>query len=187
MQDTISNLEAYGYIFLFFYSLGGGLVGILAAGVLSALGKMDLILSMTLASLANLLGSVLLVYFGRYQRKELQKYIQKHRQKVAFVRLHLRKYGVLLIFANKYIYGFKTLLPLIIGMSQYALPKFFFYNAIASILWGILMGLAGFWASSLVIELFERIKNYSYALPLMFVLFLALIWFLLSQKERSKR
>ncbi len=42
MQDMIDTLIKYGYIVLFFYSLGGGMVGILAAGVLSSQGKMDL-------------------------------------------------------------------------------------------------------------------------------------------------
>lgn len=183
----MSSLETYGYIFLFFYSLGGGLVGIVAAGVLSALGKMDLTLSIFIASIANLIGSTLLAYLGRYQKKEFQKYIKQHQGKVALVRLWLIKYGVLLIFANKYIYGFKTLLPLIVGMSAYSLPKFLLYNAIASCLWGILMGVSGFLASNLAMEIFERIKSYPYALPLVFVFLVIVIWILLSKRERNKR
>jgi len=42
MEETFSNLETYGYIGLFLYSLGGGFVALLGAGVLSFLGKMDL-------------------------------------------------------------------------------------------------------------------------------------------------
>lgn len=187
VQETISSLETYGYIFLFFYSLGGGLVGIVAAGVLSALGKMDLTLSIFIASIANLIGSTLLAYLGRYQKKEFQKYIKQHRGKVALVRLWLIKYGVLLIFANKYIYGFKTLLPLIVGMSAYSLPKFSFYNAIASCLWGILMGISGFLASNLAMEIFEKLKSYPYAFPLIFVFLVIVIWILLSRREKHKK
>ncbi|HHH72356.1 MAG TPA: DedA family protein, partial [Sulfuricurvum sp.] len=32
MEDMFSNLATYGYIALFLYSLGGGFVGLMAAG-----------------------------------------------------------------------------------------------------------------------------------------------------------
>lgn len=184
MQETIGDLETYGYIFLFVYSLGGGLAGIVASGVLSALGKMDLVASILLASTANLLGSTLLAYLGRYQKQDFEKYIYKHGRKVALVRLWLIRYGVLLIIAHKYIYGFKTLLPLIVGISRYPMPRFYIWNTIASYLWGILMGLLGFSASSLVMDAFERIKGYPYALPLLFVGVLIFLWIFIGRKTK---
>jgi len=42
MQEILTSLSTYGYILLFVYSLGGGMVGIIAAGVLSYIGKMDI-------------------------------------------------------------------------------------------------------------------------------------------------
>lgn len=48
MQDMIDTLIKYGYIVLFFYSLGGGMVGILAAGVLSSQGKWILVFALLL-------------------------------------------------------------------------------------------------------------------------------------------
>ena len=42
MQEVVNSLEQWGYILLFAYSLGGGYVGLLTAGVMSALDKMDL-------------------------------------------------------------------------------------------------------------------------------------------------
>lgn len=183
MQETINDLETYGYIFLFFYSFGGGFVGIVAAGVLSALGKMDLSLSIIIASLGNIAGSTLLVYLGRYQKQDFQKYLQKHRRKVALVNIWLKRYGILLIFANKYIYGFKTLLPLVVGVSKYSFVKFLTWNGIASILWGVLMGLGGFFASSLAISLFEKLKDYPYAMPLVFLSLIGIIWLIMKWRK----
>ena len=42
MEGIIDSLSTYGYIILFLYSLGGGMVAIIAAGILSYAGKMDL-------------------------------------------------------------------------------------------------------------------------------------------------
>ena len=60
MEDTFSNLETYGYIGLFLYSLGGGFIALIGAGVLSFMGKMDLALVIPIAFVANALGDVLL-------------------------------------------------------------------------------------------------------------------------------
>ncbi|MGZ8546666.1 MAG: DedA family protein, partial [Sulfuricurvum sp.] len=42
MDDMLNNLSTYGYAILFLYSLGGGMVALIGAGVLSFMGKMDL-------------------------------------------------------------------------------------------------------------------------------------------------
>ena len=83
MQDMIDTLIKYGYIVLFFYSLGGGMVGILAAGVLSSQGKMDLSFCITLAFIANTIGSTLLFILGKYYKKDIMPYFKKHRRKLA--------------------------------------------------------------------------------------------------------
>lgn len=185
MQETLNNLETYGYIILLFYSFGGGLVGIVSAGVLSAFGEMNLLLSIGIASFGNIIGSTSLVYLGRYQKQELQKYLQKHKRKVALTQLWLRKFGIALIFANKYIYGFKTILPLVVGLSKYSFSKFFLWNTIASMIWGISLGLLGFFASNLAMRLFDSLKAYSYALPLGFVILLILLWLILKIKSKK--
>ncbi|WP_027327129.1 DedA family protein [Helicobacter pametensis] len=187
MQEMISNLETYGYIFLFFYSFGGGFVGIVAAGVISALGKMDLTLSIVIASLGNIAGSTLLVYLGRYQKKDFQKYLQKHRRKVALVHIWLKRYGILLIFVNKYIYGFKTLLPLVVGVSKYPFVKFSIWNTLASVIWGVAMGFGGFFASNLAIRIFERIKDYPYVMPLGFACIVGLILIVMKFKAKNRK
>ncbi len=47
------------------------MVGILAAGVLSSQGKMDLSFCITLAFIANTIGSTLLFILGKYYKKTL--------------------------------------------------------------------------------------------------------------------
>ena len=53
MEDTFSNLATYGYIGLFLYSLGGGFVALVGAGVLSYMGKMDIGTAIAVAFVAN--------------------------------------------------------------------------------------------------------------------------------------
>ena len=78
MEDTFSNLATYGYIGLFIYSLGGGFVGLVAASVLSFMGKMDLTLSISIAFLGNMLGDIMLFQMTRYQKSMMMEGLQKH-------------------------------------------------------------------------------------------------------------
>jgi len=93
MEDTFSNLATYGYIGLFLYSLGGGFVALIGAGVLSFMGKMDLTLSISIAFIANALGDVLLFYMARYQKSMMMDGLRKHRRKLALAHIMMRKKG----------------------------------------------------------------------------------------------
>jgi membrane protein DedA with SNARE-associated domain len=84
MDDMLNNLSTYGYIVLFLYSLGGGFVALLGAGVLSFMGKMDISLSIAIAMTANFIGDSLMFYMSRYHKREMMEYFKQHRRKLAF-------------------------------------------------------------------------------------------------------
>ena len=65
MQDILTNLSTYGYLILFLYSLGGGMVAIIGAGLLSFEGSMNLTLSIAIAAVANFIGDMILVYMKK--------------------------------------------------------------------------------------------------------------------------
>lgn len=186
MQEALNNIQTYGYIVLFVYSMGGGFVGLVASGVLSALGKLDLGICIVVACIGNILGSMLLAYLARYQKQDFQKYLYKHKRKIALVHLYLRRYGILLIFINKFIYGFKTILPLAIGLSRYSFKKFFVFNALACLLWAISIGLCAFYASDVAISVFQRVQSYPYVMPLFLVCLIGGIALLLWVKSKKK-
>ena len=92
MEDTFNNLATYGYIGLFLYSLGGGFVALVGAGVLSYMGKMDIGTSIAVAFVANALGDVLLFYMARYQKSMMMEGVRKHRRKLALSHIMMKKY-----------------------------------------------------------------------------------------------
>ena len=58
MSEMLTSLSTYGYIILFLYTLGGGMVAIIAAGVLSYAGSMNLTLVIMIATICLLYTSV---------------------------------------------------------------------------------------------------------------------------------
>ncbi|WP_120944622.1 MULTISPECIES: DedA family protein [Helicobacter] len=189
MQESIAHFQhlfsTWGYLLLFAYSLGSGYVGIVVAAILSSMGQMDIKLSILSAGVGNFVGSMGLALLGRTQKKELFNYFAKHRRKFALVHMWLQKYGVWLIFFNKYIYGIKSILPLAIGFSKYDLKKFALLNGGACALWAVVVGAIAFYASAWVRHIWDRLSAYAYLMPLFILaLVVGIVWVL---KRGSKK
>jgi membrane protein DedA with SNARE-associated domain len=154
LEEILHNLALYGYIILALYSFGGGMVALAGAGILSAMGKMDITISIIVASIFNFIGDTVLFYFAKTNKKEVLNYLKKHRRKIAYTNLIMRKYGDLAVFIQKYIYGVKTLVPILMGMSKFDLKRFTLLNFFASIIWGLVVGLISYYFSAAVREFF---------------------------------
>lgn len=186
MQETIDLIAKYGYVILFLYSLGGGFIALIGASVLSFAGKMDLTLSIVVAVIANFLGDLLLFYLARYQKAMLQPYLSKHRRKLALVHLLMRKYGSIIIIIQKYIYGIKTLVPLAIALTPYSLTTFNLYNAIGAVVWGISIGILGYFSGGILIKSFEMLGEYPLLAPVFIFILLGALWLWLKRATKKE-
>ena len=181
-----SNLENFGYLVLFLYSMGGGYVAILSAGVLSSLGKLDLTLSIALAIMGNILGSSLFAYFARTQKKDIMKIFSKHKRKIAYLQIMIKKYDWGLFLVSKFLHGIRTFVPLAVGISKYNIVKFFLINSIGAIIWGISLAFLGFYASGLFLEIIKALLQYPYFLPLVFIGIIIAIVFIMYIRKKIK-
>lgn len=187
--DIIKNsdiLENFGYSLLFLYSMGGGYIAIIAAGVLSAIGNFNLELSIFLAIIGNVIGSSLMFILSRTQKQHLYDMFRKHRRKLAYFQIVIKKYDIFLIFSSKYLHGIRTFVILAVGISNYNLYRFLFINMFATILWGILLGFLGFYASGVLLDFIKILIEHPYYLPFAFFMLLLFIWLLFYIKKKIK-
>ncbi len=187
MEDIFSSLTTYGYIALFLYSLGGGFVGLIAAGVLSFAGKMDITLSIMIALVANFLGDMLLFYMTRYQKGDMMNYLKKHRRKLALSHILMKRHGDWVIFLQKYVYGIKTLIPLAIGLTKYDLKRFTLLNLAASTLWALVVGYGAYLSGNAFLQAYEVILQRPYIAPLILLCFAGILWLYLSQATKKRK
>ncbi len=186
MEDIINSLSTYGYIILFLYSLGGGFVALMAAGILSYAGKMDLYLSMLVAFAANFIGDLALFYIGRYNKEIIMPYLKSHKRKLALSHLLMKKHGYKIIFIQKFIYGLKTLVPIAIGLTKYDFSKFTFFNLIASFVWALVIGYASYFAGGFLIKAFSFVGDKPWIVPLFLILLIWALWFYMSKASEKK-
>lgn len=186
MEDTFSNLATYGYIGLFLYSLGGGFVAIVAAGVLSYMGKMDLGLSIFIAFVANAMGSFLLFYMARYQKSMMMEGLRKHRRKLALAHILLKKNDSWIIIVQKFIYGIKTIIPITIGLTKYDFRKFAIFNVFGAGVWALVFGLGSYYSGGFLVKLAESISQKPWMAPIILIVFGGTLWLYMSYATKRK-
>jgi membrane protein DedA with SNARE-associated domain len=187
MEETFSDLVTYGYIGLFLYSLGGGFIALIGAGVLSFMGKMDLTLSMTIAFLANAIGDVLLFYMARYQKSMMMEGLRKHRRKLALSHVLMKKYGSWIILFQKFVYGIKTLIPIAIGLTKYDFKKFAILNVLSSGVWALTFGFGSYYSGEFLVKVAELIGDKPWIAPLLLVTFGGTLWIYMEKATKKKK
>jgi len=186
MEDTFSNLATYGYIGLFLYSLGGGFVALIAAGVLSYMGKMDITMVIAVAFVANSLGDMLLFYMARYQKTMMMEGLRKQRRKLALAHIMMKKNGNWIILFQKFIYGIKTLIPIAIGLTKYDFKKFAILNVLSAAVWALAFGLGSYYSGSALMKFAELITNKPWIAPLLLVVMGGGLWLYMETATKKK-
>ncbi|CAA6798420.1 MAG: Arginine/ornithine antiporter ArcD [uncultured Sulfurovum sp.] len=186
MEDTLTSLSTWGYLALAFFSFGGSLVVVAAAGVLSFMGEMNLYVSLGLAIVFNYIGDMFLFYLGKYHKADIKPYFEKHKRKIALSTLILRKYGVLAIFIQKFLYGIKTLIPISMAISRYDFMKFGLYNVFASIFFVSVIMLSSFYAGETIKALFESFKEYPWVPFVVLFSVIGAIWYGMEHLTKRK-
>lgn len=189
LETLGQSIGIWGYAVLFFYSFGGGFVALIAAGILSSgviesINSLNIYICIIIASIANFVGSSLLFYMARYQKKEVMKYFIAHRRKIALSYIWIKKYSYLIIFIHKYLYGIKTIIPLVIGFSKFDSKKFLIYNFFASFLWGVIVGGLSYIMSDIIRNIYNKYSN-PYIFPIIGIAIIVLL-FIFANKIAKK-
>lgn len=186
MQEVLTSLSTYGYILLFLYSLGGGMIGIIAAGVLCYAGKMDLVTSIIVAGVANIIGDTLIFYLTRYSKAQIMPYLKNQRRNLALSQVLFKKYGSIIILIKKYIYGIKTIIPIAIALTKYSFVKFSILNVIASFIWAITLASLSYYMGDAISEIYASFKDRYWLLPTILFTLVAIIVMYFKKTTKKK-
>jgi membrane protein DedA with SNARE-associated domain len=127
---------------------------------------MNLVMAIFVAGLGGFVGDQIYFYIGRYNKKYVHTKFRSQRRKFAFAHLLLRKYGWPIIFAQRYMYGMRTVIPISIGLTRYDGKSFAIINFISAICWASLTILPVWYFGDEILELIKVAKAHWYlALP----------------------
>ncbi|MDD4855223.1 MAG: DedA family protein [Sulfuricurvum sp.] len=181
----IEWLKEYGYIVLFAWSILEGELGLVMAGIMSHTGDMFLPIALFVGALGGFAGDQIYFYIGRFNKKYIHDKLRSQRRKFAIAHLLLKKYGWLLIFVQRYMYGMRTVIPMAIGLTKYSNRQFAIINFISAVFWASLTIIPAYYFGDELLKLLAWIKEHWYfAIPLVITI-VSSISFMFNKIEKN--
>ncbi len=181
-------LKTYGYIILFAWSILEGEAGLIMAGLLSHAGEMNLYMAIFVAGLGGFAGDQIYFYIGRFNKSYVHRKFKGQRRKFALSHLLLQKYGWPIIFAQRYMYGMRTIIPISIGLTRYSAKMFAFINLISAWCWATITIVPAWYFGEEILEMLQLAKQYWYfALPFVLGFGFAIIYYFRKMTEKKEK
>jgi membrane protein DedA with SNARE-associated domain len=123
---------------------------------------------------------------GRKKGKVLLNKSQKIKDKAHLVDRKLEKYPILIYLFYRFMYGFRSITPMVIGTSKTKTRTFLFYSSICIILWASLYTILGYMFGQFIkseLSYIEHIEKYIIGFLVLIAIVLILIFKVRKQKK----
>lgn len=189
MQEILRTyLAEHGYLILFVWTFIEGEAGLILAGFLAWQGYFSLPLVMLIAWVGAFLGDQFYFYVGRLRGNLLFRLFRRFTVKFRKGLRLIERYGDWVAFISRYTYGFRIVLPIVLGMTPFPAGRFLWLNLVSALSWAIVFSLAGYLfgtSASLFLEDVSRYEHYL-LLTLAGIIFVVWLWQYLRIRHRRK-
>jgi membrane protein DedA with SNARE-associated domain len=156
-------LQVHGYWVLFSGTFLEGETILIFAGFLACQGYLSIYGVILSAFAGSFLGDQFYFHLGRKKGPALLRLFTSMARKFRKALRLIERYGSFVAFVSRYTYGFRILLPIILGMTNLSSRRFLILNLASAFSWAILFALGGFLfgkGASLFVDDLERYEPY---------------------------
>lgn len=171
------NLQLHGYWVLFLWTFLEGEAGLILAGFLAFEGYLHIGGVIVTAFTGAFLGDQFYFYVGHWRGRWLLHRVHSMARKLRKAVHLIEKYGNFVAFISRYTYGFRIILPIILGMSNFPGWKFALLNLLSAFTWAILFSFAGYLFGKSAALFVEDAGRYEHYLLLILMGLVACMWF----------
>ena len=178
-------LREFGYLALFIGTFLEGETILIIAAYLASKGMLNIYLVTLSAVAGTILGDQTYFYIGRIQGIS---FIQKRPNlKKKWVRISglIERRENIIIFAYRFVYGFRNITPFALGILNIHAMKFLILNVIAATVWAISFSVLGYTFGAMIrndIETYEKV----FALGILFIAVLAAFIYWLKKRMKNE-
>lgn len=152
-------IAAYGYYAVLLGSIAEGETVLVLGGIAAHRGYLDLPGVMAAAFAGGWLGDLAYFLFGRRYGGAFLARFPALRPKAEKARRLVEQHPVLVIVSVRFLYGLRTVGPMVIGMSAVPTSRFLALNALGAALWAVVITTAGYVFSNAVEALLPQIRH----------------------------
>ncbi len=178
VQELLKEyLTIHGYWVLFIWTFLEGEAGLIFAGLLAFQGYFSLPAVMATAGAGAFCGDQFYFYLGRSKGKYLLNHSHSFVKKLRKGMKIIAQYGNLVAFTSRYTYGFRIVLPIILGMTPFPARRFLWLNLLSALSWSIIFTLTGYlFGKSAALLIGTDIKRYEHYLFGILAGIIIMIW-----------
>lgn len=166
----------WGYLILFVWSILEGELGLIFAGIAAHTGDLNAFVAIFVAGLGGFAGDQIYFYIGRFNKPYIQRRFKNQRRKLALAHLLLQRYGWTIIFAQRYMYGMRTIIPISIGLTRYSALRFAIINLLSAWVWAAITILLAWFFGEYILEILSWCKDHPYIFVILLALFCGGVW-----------
>ena len=155
-----SIIGAYGYFAILIGTFFEGETILILGGLAAHLGYLYLPGVILVAFIGTLSGDQLFFYLGRRHSRAILARHPAWQGRLDRVQRLVEHYQTMLIIGFRFLYGLRTITPFALGMSRVPAGYFFFLNALSALLWGVVVGTAGYLFGNVLKIIMGDIKRY---------------------------
>ena len=146
----------WGYLAIGLGTFFEGETILIAAGAMAHHGLLSLVWVMLAAFIGSVAGDQLWFYVGlRFGPPFISKRA-KLQARAAVVAGWMRKYGNAFVLGFRFLYGLRSVTPVLLGASRYSPSRFAILNVLGAALWAISFGLLGYGVGASLVALLSR-------------------------------
>jgi len=100
-------------------------------------GHLNLWLVVTLGVIGTYSSDCFYFFLGRNKGKDWLNKKKKFKNKAEIIDKRLERYPIIIFMSYRFLYGFRTIAPLVIGASKTKTSIFLFFSAVSTLIWAI--------------------------------------------------
>ena len=137
-------LQEYGYLALLIGTFFEGETAILIASSLIHHGLFDAVPTVFFGFAGSFISDWLYYMIGRLNGKYFIAKRPALKAKLEPVQRLFQKHQLQILFSYRFLYGFRVIIPVVIGMSHIRPVQFLFYSVFSGLMWATTVGTAGY-------------------------------------------
>lgn len=179
-------LAQYGLIAVFLGTFLEGEIVVIAGGLLSRLGFLDLSFVLPTVFLATFLGDLFFFYMGRNHGNAFlnkRPHIKVRSERIrGLVHEHHNK----ILFGYRFLYGLRIPTLLALGTSELSTKKFVFINILNSVIWSLLFCFGGYFFGDIFTLFVDNVKSYEKEVFMGLGIIAVIVWLVTIIKNKEE-
>ncbi|MBI1375722.1 MAG: DedA family protein [Phycisphaera sp.] len=185
-MDTETLIKTFGYPAIALGVAFEGETVLLVAGYLAHRGYFDIATVMMVAMISTTLADQWWFHVGRTGGKSMLDRRPRWADRVDPIRRMIDRHQVLVIMGFRFIYGLRTITPVVLGMTGVPLRRFIPLNILSATIWAVAVGVAGYLFGQLLENFWSDLRRHEWWIAAGILVMGGVIWAIVFFRHRPQ-